>query len=500
MKAFGCRLSRRSFLEGAVSFGALGCCGVLRGEDRGAGTPRLTFGVVSDIHFAADRNGLLGGPSHAETFEKALTWFREQGVDAVVCCGDMADRSLDTELQAVADTWFRVFPDDKAPDGRTVARVFVTGNHDWEGHRYGVAVKNLYPDEAERTKHVIREDLPGWWRKCFREDYKAMFRKDVKGYSFLCCQWEGVSAYTGFGKFLKTEKAALDPRRPFFVIQHPHPLGTCYGIAKPNACTDYGKTTEALKGTPNAVVFSGHSHYPLTDERAIWQGDFTSVAAASLRYGSTSSRPGCENGLSAGKDGWKEDAEKLSPDECGNATTVRQGLLVTVYDDRIVYRRRDFLNGLSLGPDWIQPLGVSAGTPYAFDEHARTCGVPAFAADARLVVTREKAANRGGRNPANGEQIKSVEREVYAVTIPPASGNPAGRAMFYDVTAESAGVKRTKRLYATGYNRALETPKAKKPTCCRFSVSDFSGRVTFTVRPVNSLDVAGAPLVASFGE
>ena len=37
------------------------------------------------------------------------------------------------ELEAVAEAWYRVFPNDRAPDGRTVEKVFVYGNHDWQG-------------------------------------------------------------------------------------------------------------------------------------------------------------------------------------------------------------------------------------------------------------------------------------------------------------------------------------------------------------------------------
>lgn len=34
----------------------------------------------------------------------------------------------------------------------------------------------------------------------------------------------------------------------------------------------------------------------------------------------------------------------------------RQGMLWKVYDDRIVIRRREFLLGRELGPDWVMPL------------------------------------------------------------------------------------------------------------------------------------------------
>ena len=488
--------SRRSVIGGVVSLGLVCSGGFLWGRDAGSVTPRLKFGVVSDIHFVAERDG-ISSAGDAKTFEKTLRWFDAQGVDAVVCCGDLADRSLDTELQAVADAWFRVFPDNRAADGRPVARIFVTGNHDWEGHTYGMNVKRIYPDEAERAKHVLREDMAGWWKTCFHEEYRSVFRTDVKGYSFIGCHWEGISAYRGLFNFLNIEKPKLDPLRPFFVIQHPIPLGTCFGLEKPCADTDYGLTTKALADAPNAVVFSGHSHLPLTDDKAIWQGGFTSVAAGSLRYGFTSSRLGCENSCSAGKLAWKDDAAKLSPDEFGVQRSVRQGLLVTVYDDRIVYARRDFMTDQPLGPDWVQPLGTDE-RPLSFDAHAKTCGVPRFAENARLEVRREQAANRGGIDPSTRKPVPAVRQEVFAVTIPQVVADPSARVFFYEVTAESVGRKSVKRLYAHDYNRVLGSAKAKAkgPLVCRFAVADFEGPVKVAVRACNSFGVSQGALIA----
>jgi hypothetical protein len=73
----------------------------------------------------------------------------------------------------------------------------------------------------------------------------------------------------------------IDPSLPFFYVQHPHLKDTCYG---PWAWGhDAGITTKTLSAYPNAIAFSGHSHYSLTDERTIWQGAFTSVGTGSFR-------------------------------------------------------------------------------------------------------------------------------------------------------------------------------------------------------------------------
>ena len=41
---------------------------------------------------------------------------------------------------------------------------------------------------------------------------------------------------------------------------------------------------EILSKYPQVVAFGGHLHFPLNDPRSIWQGDFTALGCASVRY------------------------------------------------------------------------------------------------------------------------------------------------------------------------------------------------------------------------
>ena len=86
----------------------------------------------------------------------ALEHFRAQNVDAVVHCGDMADRGVIAEMQFHADAWRKVFPDGCAADGRKVKKLFVNGNHDVDGGDYGVAVLS-----RKAPLSVVRVPLPG---------------------------------------------------------------------------------------------------------------------------------------------------------------------------------------------------------------------------------------------------------------------------------------------------------------------------------------------------
>ena len=186
----GLMATRRWFIGGLASFGAFGGARVLRAaEGAFAGRkPLLSFGVVSDVHvgIAPDGKGLDKGHDTA-TLDKAFAWFRDQGVDAVMIAGDIADKGCVAELEAVAGAWFRAFPGDAAPDGRHVERLFVYGNHDWEGFRYDGAAKQIFGDDLDA--HTIRSDLAAAWKKAFGEEYSPVWRKEVKGYTFVGAHW-----------------------------------------------------------------------------------------------------------------------------------------------------------------------------------------------------------------------------------------------------------------------------------------------------------------------
>src|SRR5574344_2691695 len=123
------QISRRMFLGGMAATAGLamadGCAAAATGF---GGGEQLRVGILSDIH--------LREPGTEMYFVKALAWYRDQGVDAVIIAGDMADQGQVAQLQLVADSWYKVFPDDKGADGRHVETMFVYGNHDYEGYKY----------------------------------------------------------------------------------------------------------------------------------------------------------------------------------------------------------------------------------------------------------------------------------------------------------------------------------------------------------------------------
>ena len=452
-------LSRRLFLEGLVSVGATRLFAAAPGAFLGAGA-KLRFGVVSDIHvrtaLGADALPLYGPNYDTETFIAALRYFDRRGADAVMVTGDLADNGIDEQLRAVGAAWDKVFPGDRAADGRTVTKLIVGGNHDWEGWKYGKMGEKRFPDEAERKEHIIAEDYPRHWEEAFHEKFQEVFVKDVKGYRFIGAHWP---YHKKAASVIASATKGMDRSHPFFYAQHPHLRDTAYG---PWAWGhDNGAAGTALKGFPNAVAFSGHSHYSLTDERSVWQGDFIAVGAGSLRY--TGKIGGYENSGPMRNSGFKQ-MEELPTRDC------RQGLFVSVYDDRIVLERREFMTGTSLGDDWVIPLS-GGERPYDFKRRAATAKAPAFAADAA-----PKLSDETDGKSRDGKKCRQV-----TLTFPPAlpSSPERGRAFSYEVRVlQTQGDFAdlpilAKRVIPKGFNFGEADPRVREPVTCVFNAAEL---------------------------
>ena len=148
-------VSRRWFIGGAASFGALQGCRLLSGSSSCGGRPNVTFGVLSDVH--------LENPGDEDTFLAALAYFHDQGVDGVMIAGDIANHGLYPQLKRAADGWFKVFPDGKARDGRPVAQLWVLGNHDVEGWTWAAA-----PTRTRRRSVPLPSAMRTTGRACGR--------------------------------------------------------------------------------------------------------------------------------------------------------------------------------------------------------------------------------------------------------------------------------------------------------------------------------------------
>ena len=454
--------SRRDFFSGASAFAL--CAGRLFAVPPGwkpSKKPILVLGVISDTHMRTmPTSGRIDWEWSDRYLVKALTHFRDENVDAVIHCGDFAHLGQVEEMQAHADAWNKAFPNNRAPAGHEVVKLFVSGNHELNGSTYGgkgMFVRRLYPDPEERARHVLASDMAGNWERIWGEKYEPVWHKVVKGFHFFGMQWGVDDAAMAD---LVDGTTGCEPPRPFFVLRHDYPPSTL--LAR-------------MKRHPNAVGLFGHLHYSIANWRKVFlAGGMPWFQVPSLH---AHGYPGLRE-----EDPWLTKL-KIEGMEAAGSVRARQGMVVRIYDDMMVVERREFGEGGSLGADWVMPFGKYDPHPFSLEEQKKKIGEPQFRAGAKLFV----------------EDISAAAPHL-SVKIPLADGNPDSRVYAYEVVVVGEGQKLHKVVYAAGCNMGvghepnggitdMPIPKSELPS---------GDALTIAARPLTSLGTRGKPLVAKW--
>ena len=447
--------------------------------------PRLVFGIMSDMH-------IVDRATAGDTI-RALQYFRDRKVDAVVMAGDMIDNGLSGELENLAEAWFSVFPGGKGTDGRKVELLAVLGNHDLQYWCREWADEIKMPWSRVLAENLDSGDrLKSEWKRLFGCEYEPLWKKRVNGVCFIGSSYQyrsdrqrrtAPSGSMDLPEFLAANKGELEKEDVFFFVQHMHPKDTC--SAPWTWGQDDGIATKALKAFPNAIALSGHSHTPLNDERTLWRGEFTSVGTAALKF--LIPFGGRENSeIDGAADTGEQLMPRLRPQDGKHAMVCR------VYRDRVVFERRDFANGLSLGDDWVAPIPAKADP---FSARAARSVPPEFEEGAAVDVSKGTATDRRGKC-----------MDALYVSFPNVFAS-FGRARAFDfevqlqeMDVDTVKVRRTKRVYSPGYYKGEAADE--KTVTCPFAVSDLpfpNGRLDpsrgrrwrFVVRPCDSFGNKG---------
>lgn len=493
MTGKGGALTRGRFI---ASLAATVLGGVTQNSLAGNGFPALRFGVLSDVHVSSDDS--------AQDLIKALLWFEGRRVDAVLIAGDLCTWGRIAELEAFARAWYRVFPEDRRSDGAKVERLFVTGNHDVDGFAYtGAGFHN--EDEARAQSFYYHREAV--WQRLFGEGYKPVSVKYVKGYAFVLRNWLSILGHDEFeGKWGRFEDEPnplpeimaglkLPNDRPFFYVQHDpmdDTVNATWLVNGPrwNNGQDRGEAMSVLKAYPNCFAFTGHSHNSLTDPRSIWQGAFTAVNCSALT-GWAFTPPGRENGFSC-PDFRRDPPMEMPPVDI---RSVRQGMLVDVWSDRVELVRRDFVHDVPVDEPWVVPLYGSRTVPaeglgkYDFRRRASSAEVPSFPAGAAVTVERLSAGKRRAKGRPIDEFVGCAQVVVGFPSVTRSVGSPE-RAYDFSVRCESRDgdvmrIVDERRVFSPG---VLQSETFDRESCRCYFPDEAIPRnveVRFVVTPLN---------------
>lgn len=500
------KVSRLGFIRGAIASLGAGFAGRrIFAAPEGWKPPKganLVFGVFSDTHLRTNMTGLGQARSfpHKYVFA-ALRIFRKAGVDAVVHCGDMAHRGQILEMQFHADAWNKVFPNNKLPDGRPVERLFVTGNHDGEGWKYGTNkgfnVERAFPDPEERAKHVLATDMAANWEKIWGEKYEPVWHREVKGYQFFGRHWGVPELDLARRVDADAEKCGiLGTAKPFFVLSHIRP---------------HAALNRAMARYRNMIGFNGHSHRSAANwnEIHLYNGNPTIQVPACT----------CGGGQALAGDAWISPAGEILGHTCDRTGLSRQGYIVRVYDDMVVVQRLEFGFGGTLGRDWIFALGKYDPHAFSRDELAKLDGTPQFREGAALVAESAMGIPLKPKQPKSKTAPAAEPAEeapqpepVLRITIPNADGATDARVYAYEVSidakpadAEKGGGTASARpllkaVYAAGINMGKGHETAGGTTVLDIPVAELpKGDVGLCVSatPLSSLGNRGKAIAVT---
>ena len=422
--------------------------------------PNLVFGVLSDTHLMTGWDGKSPHKGFPHTYIlKAFDYFKQRGIDAFVHLGDAAHRGQVREIEFHREAFEKVFGKSGGP-----VKLLVAGNHEWFGDCE--RVRKIWPDEKDWKEHALCADFARLWSQAWGEPYAGVWHKEVKGYHFFGRHWDDKVNEMELANLVngKATECGLAGKKPFFILSHKRNHFQC---------------NHALRAFPNAVAFFGHWHQSNADWKTIYfdsfGGFFPNIQCGACRMDGGNSLDGNERVVKDttvdGEQNWHS-----------NKVPSRQGMVVSVYDDMVVFDRREFGEGGALGPEWVLPLGEFAPHPFSRDALKETIGAPEF--------------------PKGAEVAVAAAEDAVRVTIPLADGNPASRPYAYDVVVvgDDPKTKLFKSVYWEGCNLGVGHEPDKGLTFLDLSLSEIPAgkKRIFAVRPVSSLGTKGKAIATFF--
>lgn len=307
--------------------------------------PLLKVAVLSDIqHYDQPGDWAYGN------FEKALAMLKTQSPEAMIIAGDLVENATSPDaFKSYRSLINKYFPD------RPLPLVICAGNHDV----HSTPVRPL-----ENMLKLFCDNL------AIPHDNPLL--QFIGGYAFITVhdarEKEFADSTLQKLKTLLDKAAAFDQQKPIFVVTHYPPANTVIA-SQPDRMS---KLRQILNNYPQVVSLSGHTHYPLEDERCIWQKEFTALTTSTLSYGCMAD---CDlfnvcNGI------------------LPFAREVVQMMMMEIYPNKVIFYRYNVEEKREIKPHarWLLTLPYRPAEARYTAQRAQQRQAPEFPADAKLFI------------------------------------------------------------------------------------------------------------------
>ena len=294
-----------------------------------------TLGIISDIHIKEE------DADAAANFRSALFQLAAKAaqtgasLDGILAVGALANNMRSEQIRIFKNIYEEIFNPEKVP----------------LIHCYGDDHDLVWSDP--HAADIIREYTEIFGESYYQYDIDPSAIPDgnrhavIKGYHILALEPAGrrpIVYSDKTKKWLAENLAALtrsEPEKFVIVITHPMIANTVYGSELGGGAWATEYLTDILSKYPQAVVFSGHLHFPLNDPRSIMQTDFTAVGTGAARY------------LGVETDGF---AKPAAPCPVPDSFQLSQGLLMQLSPTGdMTLTRMDFKKQAEIGEKWMVP-------------------------------------------------------------------------------------------------------------------------------------------------
>lgn len=439
---------------------------------RGAETPQMQFVVMSDIHIGDGLN-IAGGGANVYDLDKART-FKAMEVmsnifpnpDLLVMNGDLVKHNTNSSYpskEADHSTFINLMKDSMKEYGMENTPVQLTiGNHDSQNHN--VANMKAYYDKDTVAKDWFPSDT-------------GYYHKEVKGLDFIYLDSNHTT--TAQKDFLSATLAEIQEKKgensPIFVFLHIPIKGTL----DDDSWTCSADWKNILADYPQAIVFSGHTHYTVSEDCSISQeAGFTAVNDGCMSY--------IERIDSAKEMMWNSTDGTLKK---AYQFPVTQGLAIEVYDDRVE------INRITVNGD----RGDVKVNDYVPKEPFDNCG--AIAGEKWVIRRGDTTADWKSNFSYTKAQRKANDAApVFADNVKPTLSGSGRTAVVSFPQAENA--RRVDRYQIELVNEATgKTDKTMKvwsenvftpmPESLSYDISDLAAETTYRAK-VTAYNVYGA--------
>ncbi len=344
----------------------------------------LNFAVLSDIHIS----GIWGMEGREKRFKDIIAWYKEYTGDklnAFLFNGDFTDAMASRDNVVISEAGFsRDFDEAKAIQNANEFRIiknclatiddkteiiYTLGNHDGNQNRERFITEFSSKNEIGDNKNFERMYRTDLDLDAMREGIRHCV---VGGYHIICLNiFQDYTEPLALVKKWLDEITAAEPDKYVFVMFHCKVPNTLISSNGWGSCAPLG---ELLENYPQVVLITGHTHSPLQNERAIWQGGYTAVEASCMDYIHYTTL----KEVNVSHDMYYSQA---------------QGLLMQIdTEGNLRIKKLDLKKKCEINDAWILPKPSSDGSHLKLytNDRAHKHPAPEFKADAKITLKAEK--------------------------------------------------------------------------------------------------------------